>query len=167
MRLRLRSPLLGTLIVVSLALPSIVLTALPASANPYQQLNGSWTGRGTVTPLEGKPEKVSCNTTYKIEGAAVMQTVRCAGARNAFAGSLELTYDGGRISGTWREQLHGASGGVSGTANGSSIRARLSGQTFTGRMSIDVAGPRHTIEIVQRDARSGAYRPVASISLHR
>ena len=78
-----------------------------------------------------------------------------------------MTYEGGRISGAWREQVHGASGDVSGTANGSSIRARLSGQTFSGRMRIDVDGPKHTIEIVQRDTGSGAYRPVASISLHR
>jgi hypothetical protein len=75
--------------------------------------------------------------------------------------------DGGRIDGAWREQVRGASGGVSGTANGNSIRARLTSQTFNGRMRIDVAGPTHTIEIVQRDEQSGAYRPVASIAMHR
>jgi hypothetical protein len=167
MRLRLRSPRLGTLIAVFLANALTVLSALPASANPYQQLDGAWTGSGTVTPLKGAPEKVSCNTTYKTEGSVVRQTVRCASASHAFAGNLELTYEGGRIRGAWREQVHGASGDVSGTANGSSIRARLSGQTFSGRMRIDVDGPKHTIEIVQRDTGSGAYRPVASISLHR
>ena len=167
MRLRLRSPEFGTLTAVFLAIAVIVLAAPAASANPYQQLDGAWTGSGTVTPLKGAPEKISCNTTYKTNGAMVTQTVRCAGAKHSFAGSLELTYEGGRIDGAWREQVQGISGGVSGTANGSSIRARLSGQSFSGRMRIDVEGPKHTIEIVQRDAGSGAYRPVASIAMRR
>jgi hypothetical protein len=168
MGLRWFSPLVGTpLAVCSLALLIIVLAAPEVLANPYKQLNGSWTGTGTVMPLKGSPEKVSCDIAYKSKGALVMQNVRCAGANHKFAATLELTLEGGRIDGAWREQVRGASGGVSGTANGSSIRARLSGQTFNGRMSIDVAGPTHTIEIVQRDEGSGAYRPVASIAMHR
>lgn len=168
MGLRLFSPLVGTLLpVLSLALLTIVLAMPEASANPYKQLDGSWTGSGTVTPLKGSPENVSCDIAYKTQGALVTQNVRCAGANHKFAATLELTMEDGRIDGAWREQVRGASGGVSGTANGSSIRARLSSQTFDGRMRIDVAGPTHTIEIVQREEGSGAYRPVASIAMHR
>jgi hypothetical protein len=168
MRLRLFSLLVGTLMsVFSPALPVVVLAAPAALANPYQKLNGSWTGGGTVTPLKGNPEKVSCDMVYKTNGISVTQSVRCAGADHKFAATLELNYEGGRIEGAWREKVRGASGGVSGTANGSSIRARLTGQAFTGRMRIDVAERTHTIEIVQRDEGSGAYRPVASITMHR
>ncbi|MHA1518075.1 MAG: hypothetical protein ACTSYK_05660 [Alphaproteobacteria bacterium] len=168
MGFRLLSPLVGTLLqVFCLVFPVLVLAAPEPQANPYQTLNGTWTGSGTVTPLKGAPEKVACDITYNTEGAVVTQTVRCAGADHKFAATLDLTYEGGRIDGVWREQVRGASGAVSGTANGSSIRARLSGKTFAGRMRIDVAGPRHTIEIVQRDESSGAYRPVASIAMHR
>jgi len=145
-------------------------TAAPThagSANPYQKLDGYWSGGGTVTPLKGNAEKVSCVATYKTVGPAVTQNVRCAGVEHKFSASFQLTIQGGKISGAWAEQLYAASGGVSGTASGSSIRARLSGQKFAGRMSINVQDQRHTINIVQLDRGSGAYRPVASVSLHR
>jgi hypothetical protein len=138
-----------------------------ASANPYVKLSGYWSGGGKVTPLKGNAEKVSCRATYKVEGAAVTQTVRCEGVEHKFAATFNLTYEGGKISGSWSEALYAASGGVSGTASGNSIRARLSGQKFAGRMSINVSGSRHTINIVQLDKGSGAYRPVASLALHR
>lgn len=168
MGLRLLSPLVGILLpVFSLALVAVVLVPAAALANPYQTLNGTWTGGGTVTPLKGVSEKVACNIAYETEGERVRQTVRCAGANHKFVAILEFACEAGRIDGAWREELRGASGALSGTANGSSIRARLSGQTFTGRMRIDVDGAMHTIEIVQRDEGSGAYRPVASIAMHR
>jgi hypothetical protein len=137
------------------------------SANPFEKLNGYWSGGGTVTPLKGNPEKVSCRATYKVEGASVVQNVRCTGVDHKFSANFNLTYKSGRISGSWSEAMYAASGGVTGTASGSSVRSRLSGDKFSGRMSIDVSGSRHTITIVQLDKGSGAYRPVASLSLHR
>jgi hypothetical protein len=43
----------------------------------------------------------------------------------------------------------------------------ISGDKFSGRMSINVSGSRHTINIVQLDPKSGTYRPAASVALHR
>ena len=170
MGLRLHSPLLGNLLAVTALAFVATLAALPAqsaSANPYGKLSGYWSGGGTVTPLKGNAEKVSCRATYKTEGASVTQNIRCTGVDHKFAASFNLTYKSGRISGSWSEALYAASGGVTGTASGSSIRARLSGNKFSGRMSINLSGSRHTIDIVQFDKGSGAYRPVASLSLHR
>jgi hypothetical protein len=166
MRLRLHSVLVGSL----LALAVLAVGAPPArsaSSNPYGKLNGYWSGGGTVTPLKGNAEKVSCRATYKTEGAAVTQNIRCAGVDHKFAASFNLTYQGGRVSGSWSEALYAASGAVSGTASGNSVRVRLSGDKFAGRMSISLSGSRHAITIVQLDKGSGAYRPVANLSLHR
>jgi hypothetical protein len=168
MGFRLLSHIAGkALIVAVLGAGSTVSPIHAGAANPYKQLDGSWSGGGTVTPLEGNPEKVSCTATYKTEGVAVTQNVRCAGVEHQFSANFKLTVEGGKISGAWTEQLNDASGGLSGTASGRSIRARLSGQKFAGRMSINVSDQRHTISIVQLDRGSGAYRPVASVSLHR
>jgi len=168
MALRLLSPLRGTVLpVVALVFGLGLTSAQGASSNPFVGLNGYWSGGGTVTPLKGNAEKVSCRATYKTVGASVTQNVRCSGVDHKFSASFNLTYKGGTISGSWSEQLYSASGGVSGTASGNSIRARLSGDKFSGRMSVNVSGSRHTINIVQLDKGSGAYRPVASISLHR
>jgi hypothetical protein len=166
MRLRLHSVLVGSLLAMT-ALAVAVPPARSASANPYGKLNGYWSGGGTVTPLKGNAEKVSCRATYKTEGAKVTQNIRCAGVDHKFAASFNLTYKGGRVSGSWSEALYAASGAVTGTASGNSVRVRLSGDKFAGRMSINLSGSRHAITIVQLDKGSGAYRPVANLSLHR
>ncbi len=79
----------------------------------------------------------------------------------------KLTYKGGKISGSWSETTYDASGSVSGTATGNTVHARISGDKFSGRMSINVSGSRHTINIVQLDKKSGSYRQAASVALHR
>lgn len=166
MRLCLHSVLVGGLLAMT-ALAVAVPSAWSASANPYGKLNGYWSGGGTVTPLKGNAEKVSCRATYKTEGASVTQNIRCAGVDHKFAASFNLTYKGGRVSGSWSEALYATSGAVTGTASGNSVRVRLSGDKFAGRMSINLSGSRHAITIVQLDKGSGAYRPVANLSLHR
>lgn len=153
----------ATLVFVAL----IASPAGSASANPFEKLNGYWSGGGTVNPIKGNAEKVSCRVTYKVSGSSVSQNMRCAGTDYKFSTSSNLTYSGGKISGSWSESTYAAAGGVSGTASGSAIRARITGDKFSGRMSINVSGSRHTINIVQYDKGSGAYKPVATVSLHR
>lgn len=158
----------GTGSVAAVALAALVaMPAFSASGNPFHQLNGYWTGSGTVTPPKGHAEKVSCRVTYSVAGSAVTQNMRCAGTDYKFSTSSQLTYSGGKISGSWSETTYDASGTVSGTASGNTVRARISGDKFSGRMSINVSGSRHSINIVQFDKGSGAYRPAASVSLHR
>jgi hypothetical protein len=158
-----RRVLTAATLLVALATSS----AFSASANPFEKLNGTWSGGGTVNPLKGNPKRISCRATYKVEGTAVTQSMRCAGADYKFDASSNLTYDGGRISGSWNENTRDAAGSVSGTASGNSVRARISGDKFSGRVSINVSGSRHTINIVEYDKGSGTYRPVASVSLNR
>jgi hypothetical protein len=137
------------------------------TGNPFDLLKGYWTGGGTVTPIKGNAEKVSCKVTYNVAGSSVSQSMRCAGTDYKVSSSSKLTYTGGKISGSWSESTYSAAGKVSGTAAGSTVHAAISGDKFSGRMSINVSGSRHTINIVQFDKGSGAYRPVASVALHR
>jgi hypothetical protein len=175
MRHRLFASLIGKVIAVGAVL-LVALIALPALAaspkaaatgNPFDLLKGYWTGGGTVTPVNGKTEKVSCRVTYNVAGSAVTQNMRCAGTDYKVDSSTKLTYSGGKISGSWNESTYSASGGVTGTAKGNTVHARISGDKFSGRMSIAVSGKGHTINIVQLDPGSGAYRPVANVSLRR
>ena len=137
------------------------------TGNPFDQLKGYWTGGGTVSPQKGGAEKVSCKVTYIVAGSAVTQNMRCAGTDYKFNTASKLNYSGGKISGSWSETTYDASGSVSGTATGNTVHARISGDKFSGRMSINVSGSSHTINIVQLDNKSGSYRQAASVSLHR
>jgi hypothetical protein len=174
---RLLTTLTGKILPVALLL-LIALVLMPAESatkkaapkgtgNPFDLLKGYWTGGGTVTPGKGGAEKVSCKVTYIVAGSAVSQNMRCAGTDYKFNTASKLTYKGGKISGSWSETTYDASGSVSGTATGNTVHARISGDKFSGRMSINVSGARHTINIVQLDKKSGSYRQAASVALHR
>ena len=154
-------------VVIATASLAAVTAAPKATGNPFDQLKGYWTGGGTVTPTNGKAEKVSCRVTYNVAGSAVSQNMRCAGTDYKINTSTKLTYKGGKISGSWIESTYDANGGVSGSANGNTVHARISGDKFSGRMSINISGKGHSINIVQLDKGSGAYRPVANVSLRR
>ena len=160
--------LLVALVSVSAEAATKTKKAAPkGTGNPFNQLKGYWSGGGTVIPQKGHAEKVSCRVTYNVAGSAVTQNMRCAGTDYKFNTSSKLTYSGGKISGSWSETTYDASGSVSGTASGNTVHARISGDKFSGRMSINVSGSRHTINIVQLDKKSGSYRQAASVSLHR
>jgi hypothetical protein len=135
--------------------------------NPFDQLTGDWTGDGMVTPSRGDPEKVDCKVTYTPAGSTVTQTLLCTGVDNQFDAKTKFKYKGGKISGSWNEKTYDASGSVSGSAIGDLVHARISGDKFSGRMSIKVSDAGHTINIVQLDNKSGAYRLAASFTLHR
>lgn len=158
----------------ALPMASLVLVALvaspanSASGNIFSQLNGYWSGGGSVSPLKGKGGSVSCRATYSVSGSNVTQNLRCSGSGDVkFSTSANFTYKGSAIRGSWTESTYSAAGGMSGTASGSSIRARISGDKFSGRMTVSVSGSRQTINIVQLDKRTGAYKSVANLSLHR
>ena len=125
MSLRLLSTLAGRVLPVGILLCVAVISA-PADAatkkaaprgsgNPFDLLKGYWTGGGTVTPPKGNAEKVSCRVTYTGDGSAFTQNMRCAGTDYKFNTSSQLTYNGGKINGTWAETTYDASGSVDAT----------------------------------------------------
>ena len=157
----------------NLALPAVLAAALllPSQAsaddNPLSQLSGEWKGGGTMTPMGGDPEKVSCKVSYQAKDAGLVQNLRCAGADTTIKTNTQMTYNAGKVSGTWTESTFDRQGGISGTAKGSLVHARITGDKFSGRMSISISGNGHTINIMQLDKGSGLYRPVASIAFNK
>lgn len=135
--------------------------------NPFDQLKGDWTGGGMVTPSRGDPEKVDCKVSYTAAGNTVTQALLCTGVDNRYDAKTKFKYKGGKISGSWLETTFDASGNISGSAIGHLVHARISGDKFSGRMSINVSDAGHTINIVQLDNKSGAYHLAASFELHR
>jgi len=158
---------IGALLLSALVMMPAESATKKTSGNPFELLDGYWTGGGTVTPPKGHAEKVSCRVTYAVAGSSVTQNMRCAGTDYKFSTSSKLTYSGGKISGSWSETTYDASGSVNGTASGNTVHARISGDKFSGRMSIKVSGSSHSINIMQLDKNSGSYRPAATVSLRR
>ena len=105
--------------------------------------------------------------TYKVAGSNMSQNLRCAGTDYTINASLKLTYKGGKIKGSWSESTYDANGGVTGTAKDDTIHALITGDKFSGRMSIKVSDAGHSINIVQFNAKSGTYRLATSLTLRR
>jgi hypothetical protein len=158
-------PRIALFVAVAFASPSSAETAL--SGNPFDQLKGDWKGGGTVTRSDGVPVKVACRVTYTTQGGTTTQRMRCAGDDYQIKATTKFKYKDGKISGSWNESVYDTSGGVSGTASGNLVHARISGDKFSGRMSINVSDNSHQINIIQLDKGSGAYHSVANILLRR
>jgi hypothetical protein len=152
----------------SLAALLLVATAAGAqSGDPFEALKGEWKGGGTVTPMGGDPVKVACKVTYDLAGQTLSQNFRCAGEDTTIKTQTKMTDKGGKISGSWTESTYDRTGGINGTATDKTIHARISGDKFSGRMSVNLTDKGHTINIMQLDKGSGAYRPVASLAFSR
>ena len=159
-------PLAALILAVALAAPAGAADP-KAAGTPFDALSGEWKGGGTVTPMKGEPLKVACKATYKVTGSTLSQNLRCAGADYRIDATTKLTDKGGKIKGSWNEATYDANGGVTGTAKEKTIHAKISGDKFSGRMSINVSDAGHEINIMQLNEDTGTYRPAASVSLHR
>jgi hypothetical protein len=153
-------PLAALILAVSLAAPK-------AAGDPFDKLSGDWKGGGTVRLGDNKPKKVSCKATYRVAGSNMSQNLRCTGTDYEINTNLKLTYKSGKIKGFWSESTYDANGGVTGTAKDNIIHARITGDKFSGRMSINLSDTGHEINIVQLNESSGTYRLVASLFLRR
>jgi hypothetical protein len=172
MGFKLLRPASCAVILVCLALgasfASLGQAASPAaSGDPFDKLKGNWKGGGSVILNDGTTKKVSCSVQYKVAGGNVTQTLNCKGNDYEVNTTLKVTDKDGKIKGSWNESVYAASGSVSGTAKSNLVHAVIAGDKFSGRMSIKLTGKGHTINVLQRGAKSGIYHLATSLSFQR
>ncbi len=160
-------PLAALCLAASLASQVGMAAPEAAVANPFDSLKGDWKGGGTVLPSNGTPLKVACKVTYDVNGANATQKMRCSGNDYEIKATSKFKYKAGKVTGSWNEAIYDANGGINGTAKDNLVHARINGDRFSGRMSINVSGDGHQINIVQMDKNSSAYRSVANLALKR
>lgn len=160
-------PLAALCLAASLASQGAMAAPEASGTNPFDALKGDWKGGGTVLPSNGTPRKVACKVTYDVDGNNATQKMRCAGDDYEIKATSKFKYKAGKITGSWTEAIYDANGGINGTAKDNLVHARINGDRFSGRMSINVSGDGHQINIVQMDKNSSAYRSVANLALRR
>jgi hypothetical protein len=159
-------PLAGLILAAAWTSPGGAASSTTAG-NPFDELSGDWKGGGRVILADGERKEVSCSETYKVAGSKIVQTLRCTGSDYEISTTLKLTYKDGKIKGSWNESIYDANGSVIGTAKDDTIHARISGDKFSGRMSVKVSDTGHSINIVQLNSKSGTYRLATSLTLRR
>jgi hypothetical protein len=132
-----------------------------------KKLDGSWRGSGTVKPIGGAQERISCRVRYQAAGAKVNQNISCTGTDYKFEASANVACTGDSISGSWSEQVANNTGSAKGTISGERLNIEVDGPNFKGNFNVQVTGTRHSLTITQFDPSAGRNVPVASISLSK
>src|SRR5262245_59068747 len=96
--------------IAAAALLCWVGVARGAAAAPLEELNGYWSGSGTILLAERSTEKVKCAVVYKVlkGGAQIKQTIRCASADYNINAAAELRLNGAQVDGNWEEKTYSA-----------------------------------------------------------
>jgi hypothetical protein len=130
---------------------AVALAATAATAGPIEDLDGYWSGGGTVVLSDGK-ERVKCAVRYKVgqSGAQIRQTLRCASADYSINGTAEFSVKGAQVDGTWEEKTYSASGQISGRYTGSSLVLSIKGANFSAAMTVGLSTCKQSITIQPR-----------------
>jgi hypothetical protein len=132
-----------------------------------KKLDGSWHGSGTVKPIGGSQERVSCRVRYRTAGGKVDQNISCAGTDYRFEAAANVACTGDSISGSWSESVANNTGSASGKISGDRMSIEVNGPNFQGHFNVQVTGTRHALTITQFDPSAGRNVPVASVSLSK
>jgi hypothetical protein len=131
-------------------------------------LKGAWRGAGTVQPIGGAKERISCRVDYKTSGPKIVQSISCAGTDYKIDAGADVSCNGTSVSGQWNEQIANNTGRIKGSIQGKNLRLEVDGPNFKGRFAVKFTGAsRHSLTITQFDPAAGRHVPIAEISLRR
>jgi hypothetical protein len=133
-----------------------------AAPGPFASLAGAWAGNGTLTMANGATESLRCRANYDVSGggAGLKISLRCASQSYNFDLGGNVTYQAGRISGTWSETSRNVSGSISGSATANQVDAAATSQGMSANLSLKTNGNRQTVSI-----RSTGAADIAGVSL--
>ena len=140
---------LAGLIAASLAL---VIGTRVAPADPLGDLNGFWSGTGSVVLSGGNTERVKCQVFYKAgEGSTqIRQTMRCASTDYTINSLAHLQVRGNQVTGSWEERTYSAKGEVTGRYSGESFVLSIQGASFSAAMNVSLSNCRQNISITPK-----------------
>ena len=124
-------------------------SAVAALASPIEDMNGYWSGNGSVVLSNGSTERVKCSVFYKVSegGTQIRQSMRCASADYKIDALAELRVRGERVSGSWEEKTYSATGEVSGRFADNNFVLSIKGANFTAAMSVSLSNCKQNISI--------------------
>jgi hypothetical protein len=130
------------------AVSVLMLGSWAALADPIADMNGYWTGNGTIALTNGKTERVKCQVIYRVDGGSqIRQTMRCASADYKIDALAELRVKGEKVSGSWEEKTYSATGAVSGHFSDNNFVLSIQGGNFSAAMNVSVSDCKQNISI--------------------
>jgi hypothetical protein len=133
-----------------------------------KSLDGSWRGKGAVTPIGGAPEFIACKVSYSMGGADVIrQVIACAGTDYRVEVASRVTCEGNRLEGLFEENIAHSQGLVRGSISGSNLLIEAESPVFKGNFNVTFRAGNHLVAITQYDSNRRRQVPVASIKMSR
>ena len=144
------------------ALAAASPVAVQAAPGPFAALAGAWAGSGTLTMANGATENLRCRANYDVSGSGsgLKISLRCASQSYNFDLGGNVTYQDGRISGTWSEATRNVAGSISGHATANQVNAAARSEGMSANLSLTTNGNRQTVSI-----RSTGNADIAGVSL--
>jgi hypothetical protein len=153
-----------TAVVLAAAILFVPAQALAQGvAKPFEAMQGSWTGTGSITLGSGDKERIRCRANYTVDGNQVRQDLRCASDSYKFEMQNDLTYSDGQVNGNWSETTRRASGRIYGRVSPGRIEAMAETSGFAATFVLTTRGDQQTVKI---ESKSPDISDV-SISLRR
>jgi len=123
---------------------------------PFDRLAGQWSGSGTIELSNGSHESVRCRATYDVlrENSKLQLNIRCASQGANFDLRASADYSAGAISGYWSESSRGASGTISGRAEGDRFQVVARAASFVATLTLVTHGGRQSVVIRSQDPQS-------------
>src|SRR5262249_61429287 len=156
----------GAVLAMALAL-SVLGVCYAQRIAPFDRLAGQWSGSGTIELSDGTQEPIRCRAAYDVmRGQSKLQlNIRCASECSNFDLRASADYSAGAISGYWSESTRGASGTISGRADGDRFQVVARAASFVATLTLITHGGRQTVSIRSQDPQS-SIRSV-SVNLRR
>jgi hypothetical protein len=130
------------------AVSVLMLGSWAALADPIADMNGYWTGNGTIALTNGKTERVKCQVIYRVDGGSqIRQTMRCASADYSINALADLRVKGSQVGGSWEEKTYSAKGDVSGRYSGESFALSIQGASFSAAMNVTLSACKQSLNI--------------------
>jgi hypothetical protein len=143
--------LIGRTIKTGAVIAALVLStsAGHAQSSPFAGFHGAWSGNGVVSLSDGSSERLRCRADYKVDdtGLGLKQTLRCASDSYKFDLSSNVTSNGERITGEWKEINRNIIGSIQGTAGGGKIDVLVDAPGFSASLSLRATGNKQTVQI--------------------
>lgn len=123
-------------------------SARAEAANPFPQLNGTWSGSGQVQFDQSKTEQIMCKAYYTVKsaGSGLALAIRCASSSYKIEMRANLDQRGDRVIGKWEERTFNAEGSIAGRATDRNLTLAISG-AVSGSMSVAIGPSGHRVDI--------------------
>ncbi|HZP68569.1 MAG TPA: hypothetical protein VFB29_01380 [Pseudolabrys sp.] len=138
-----------------------------AAGSPFAELEGRWSGAGTIDLANGRHEPIRCRAAYDVLEAQnkIQLNINCASESYRFDLRASATYEAAAITGTWSESSRNAAGTLSGRVEGAGFQVVAKGQTFAASLNLRTHGDRQSVTIRSQDEQAEVRG--ATISLQR